>query len=272
MRDEEDETRRHLRVERRTRARGVPDRYIDARRIARAREHPDREWSDPDVATRSSSTTTVSRRGPGGRRPSRGRVVRTGAARRRRARALRPRGLRLLRSRSGSGCGSSTAGASAIELGRRPGASVTFADCRLDDANFRLAQLAQPCGSPGSVLRPRRLRRRPPRGRVFLDGCDLAGADFSNARCTNGRPARARGSTVCGASGRSAARRSRVDQLVRSRARPAAVGLALTVLAARRLGGTAGNPAGGSSPDPTARISCSATGQCRPAAARSRTG
>ena len=88
--------------------------------------------------------------------------------------------------------------------------SVTFTDCRLDDANFRLAQLTQ-VRFDGSVLRAADF------GGAQLDdvqfpGCDLAGADFSNAQCSD---VDLRGARLDGlpASGRSRGATIGVDQL-----------------------------------------------------------
>jgi len=70
-----------------------------------------------------------------------------------------------------------------IELGGATWRSVGVVDCRLDDANFRTAQLTQ-VRFDGSVC------ARADFGAARLDdvqfpACDLAGADFSNARCSN---------------------------------------------------------------------------------------
>ena len=120
----------------------------------------------------------------GRRRPARGRRVRRCAARRRRARALRPRGLRLL------GGGVSPRPARRLPLHRRSssaarrGASVTVADCRFDDANFRMAQL-----DAGAIRRRPCARAPTSAARASIDvqfpACDLAGADVSNAQCSD---------------------------------------------------------------------------------------
>jgi uncharacterized protein YjbI with pentapeptide repeats len=59
---------------------------------------------------------------------------------------------------------------------------VTAGDCRLDDANFRNAQLEQSRVEDSSCGRADFGGAR--LDRVQFPGCDLAGADFSNARCT----------------------------------------------------------------------------------------
>jgi uncharacterized protein YjbI with pentapeptide repeats len=59
---------------------------------------------------------------------------------------------------------------------------VTFADCKLDDANLRLAKLQRlrfaSCVLAGAELVGAQLDR------VAFPASDLAGADLSNARCT----------------------------------------------------------------------------------------
>jgi uncharacterized protein YjbI with pentapeptide repeats len=70
-----------------------------------------------------------------------------------------------------------------IELGGATWRSVTVVDCRLDDANFRTAQLAQ-------VRFDASVCTRADFGGARLDdvrfpACDLAGADFSNVRCAD---------------------------------------------------------------------------------------
>src|SRR3954465_11816315 len=72
-------------------------------------------------------------------------------------------------------------GASALELAQGNLRDVAFRDCKLDDANFRLAQLHR-VRFDGSVLGGAEFIGGRLEEIVFA-GSDLASADFSGARC-----------------------------------------------------------------------------------------
>ena len=172
-------------------------------RISRSRPTRQLAWS---------STTTASRRHPGGRRPAAGRGVRAGPPRRRRARALRPVGLRLLR-------GGLAAGAAR----RLPGSAIELPQSKLRDVTVPRLPARRREPPAGAAARGAVRRFGAARGAEFIGGaarrrcafagCDLAGADFSNARCARPSTCAAPASTGCAASGRCAGATIGVEQL-----------------------------------------------------------
>ena len=155
-------------------ARGVPGRYITEQ------DRPVDEEPEPDFGAPRARRGRRARRWPGRRRASCRRLRSPAPASSTSSSCAATSPVATSPRPPSIACASSTAACIGIELGGATWRSVTVTDCRLDDANFRIAQLAQ-------VRFEESVCARADFGGARLDdvqfpGCDLAGADFSNAR------------------------------------------------------------------------------------------